>query len=89
MLIEARAAPRLRTVEGLWRTRTKTKPGRMTDFIRVERLLPEEEIDTIIASAPADLVRFQQVAATQPVATRPHLATWLDEFHAGIRKDAA
>ncbi|WP_239806002.1 hypothetical protein [Croceicoccus hydrothermalis] len=89
VLIEARAAPRLRTVEGLWRKSTKTKPGRMTDFIRTERLLPEDEIDTIVASAPADLVRFQQIAATQPIGTRPHLAAWLDQFHAGIRKDAA
>lgn len=45
LLIEARAAPRLRTVEGLWRRSTKAKPGRMTDFIRVERLLHPDEID--------------------------------------------
>lgn len=82
VLIEARAAPRLRTVEGLWRRSTKSKPGRMTDFIRAERLLPEAEIDRIIASAPTSLVRFQEAAAQQPLDTRPTLETWLERFHA-------
>lgn len=82
VLIEARAAPRLRTVEGLWRRSTKSKPGRMTDFIRMERLLPKAEIDHIIASAPTSLVRFQEMAAHQPLDTRPTLETWLERFHA-------
>lgn len=82
VLIEARAAPRLRTVEGLWRRATKTRPGRMTDFIREERLLPEAEIDSIIASAPTSLVRFQEMAAHHPPETRPTLETWLQRFHA-------
>ena len=82
VLIEARAAPRLRTVEGLWRRSTKSKPGRMTDFIREERLLSEAEIDDIIASAPTSLVRFQEMAAHHPLDTRPTLETWLERFHA-------
>jgi hypothetical protein len=82
VLIEARAAPRLRTVEGLWRRSTKSKPGRMTDFIRDERLLPEAEIDHIIASAPTSLVRFQEVASHQPLDARPTLGSWLERFHA-------
>ena len=49
VLIEARAEPRLRTVEGLWRRSTRTRPGRITDFIRAERLLPEAEIDATVA----------------------------------------
>ncbi|MCW1431998.1 hypothetical protein OLX23_23045 [Novosphingobium sp. JCM 18896] len=82
VLIEARAAPRLQTVEGLWRRSTKTKPGRMTDFIRVERLLPEAEIDEIVASAPTSLVRFQEMAAHYDLDNRPSLETWLQRFHA-------
>ena len=82
VLIEARAAPRLRTVEGLWRRSTRSKPGRMTDFIRAERLLPQAEIDHIAASAPTSLVRFQEMAAHQPLDARPTLETWLERFHA-------
>src|SRR3546814_7870048 len=63
VLVEARAAPRLRTVEGLWRRSTRTRSGRMTDFIRAEELLPAADIDAIIRDAPADLIRFQDVAA--------------------------
>ncbi|WP_103727306.1 hypothetical protein [Novosphingobium sp. HII-3] len=81
VLIEARAAPRLRTVEGLWRRATRTRPGRMTDFIRTEKLLPEADIEAIIASAPTSLVRFQEQASHQPVEARPTLETWLERFH--------
>lgn len=83
VLIEARAAPRLRTVEGLWRKTTRTKPGRMTDFIRDEGLLPGEEIDRIIAQAPKDLVAFQERAAALDLANRTPMASWLERFHSG------
>ena len=83
VLIEARAAPRLRTVEGLWRKSTRTKPGRMTDFIREEGLLPADEINRIIANAPADLVAFQNRAASQPLESRAPMASWLERFHQG------
>ena len=89
VLIEARAAPRLRTVEGLWRRSTKTRPGRMTDFIRAERLLPADEIDRIIADAPADLVRFQQAAGDIAIESRPTLESWLERFHTQHRSKAA
>lgn len=83
VLIEARAAPRLRTVEGLWRRSTRSRPGRMTDFIRAEALLPEAEIDQIVAEAPTALLRFQDAAASMPPDRRPALATWLERFHGG------
>lgn len=41
--IERRAAPGLRTVQGLWRRATKTRPGSMSEFIaaaRAKRALP-------------------------------------------------
>jgi len=82
VLVEARAAPRLRTVEGLWRRSTRTRPGRMTDFIRAEQLLPAADIDAIIRDAPAALVRFQDVAALVPLPERPAMSEWLETFNA-------
>ena len=91
VLVEARAAPRLHTVEGLWRRSTKARPGSMTAFIRAERLLPGDEIDRIVRDAPTELIRFQDVAAAIPLAERPTLGSWLDRFHAafpdGRRRD--
>ncbi len=84
ILVEARAAPRLRTVERLWRKSTRTRPGRMTDFIRAEALLPGAEIDAIIRDAPADLVRFQDIAAHVPLPDRPAMSDWLTAFNAGL-----
>ena len=42
VIMETLATPNLETVEGLWRRSTKTRPGRMTDFIRDRKLLPED-----------------------------------------------
>jgi len=84
VLIEARAEPRLRTVEGLWRRSTKTRPGRITDFIRAEHLLPEAEIEAIRRDAPLDLIRFQDAASIIPVSERPTMEEWLDSFNAGL-----
>ena len=80
VLVEARAAPRLRTVEGLWRKSTRTRPGRMTDFIRAERLLPENEIERITRETPTALKLFQEAAAEIPLPDRPHLADWIEQF---------
>ncbi|KEQ53758.1 hypothetical protein BV95_01974 [Sphingobium chlorophenolicum] len=88
VLIEARAAPRLRTVEGLWRRSTKTKPGRITDFIRAELLLPEAEIASIQRDAPTDLIRFQDAAGIVPLAERPTMEAWIDSFNAGLKEAA-
>jgi hypothetical protein len=62
VLLEARAKPRLTTTEGLWRKSTKTRPGRMTDFIQAEGLLSRAEIARI-EEVPAALVSFQQAFA--------------------------
>lgn len=88
VLVEARAAPRLRTVEGLWRKSTKTRPGKMTDFIRAERLLDGAEIDEIVATAPLDLVRFQDIAAGVPLEERATMASWLERFNAPFKQAA-
>ena len=84
VLVEARAAPRLTTVEGLWRKGTKARPGRMTDFIRNEGLLPAHEVDRIWNTAPTDLIRFQDVAASIPLEERPTMRNWIDRFNAGV-----
>lgn len=86
VLVEARAAPRLRTVEGLWRRSTRTRPGKMTDFIHAEGLLPEAEIRAIIRDAPLDLIRFQDVAALVPLPERPTMEDWLNQFNAGLKE---
>jgi len=89
VLVEARAAPRLRTVEGLWRTTSQTRPGSMTRFIRDRHLLDEQEIDTIINDAPADLIAFQVDAADIPVAERPHVRAWIEQFNVMALQKAA
>lgn len=95
VLIEARASPRLRTVEGLWRKAVKgnmgaqARPGSMTAFIRQEALLPEAEIDAIISTAHADLLDFQRAAARSPIEDRASMEEWLARFHAGALRLAA
>ncbi|WP_199556362.1 adenine nucleotide alpha hydrolase family protein [Sandaracinobacteroides hominis] len=88
VLMEARAAPRLTSCEGLWRkaikgTRTgQPRPGSMTAYIRQQELLKSADIDRIIEMAPKALVRFQDAQASLPVQNRTPLADWLQLFDA-------
>lgn len=87
VLLEARAAPRLKTVEGLWRrtrigTRSTPRPGRMTDFIRDRQLLESAEIDRIWNEAPTALITWQEAHADTPIGERPALQAWIDFFSA-------
>lgn len=93
VLMEARAAPRLRNVEGLWRKTVKghrgatARPGSMTAYIRQHGLLPEVEVDRIWNLAPEALVRFQASQEDMPVRDRKDLSAWLgllDEIAAGL-----
>ncbi|MEN0095933.1 MAG: hypothetical protein AAGB30_11160 [Pedobacter sp.] len=67
--MEARAFPRLEKIEGLWRNGTKgtrggiKRPGKMTDFIIEEKLLPKIEVEKIWSSAPKDIIRNQEIFA--------------------------
>lgn len=87
VLIEARAKPRLRNVDGLWRKPVQgcrgvqARPGAMTEFIRDETLLPHEEIEAIERLAPHDLLAFQDRAAGIDLYNRPTMRSWLDRFH--------
>ncbi len=66
VLLEARAAPRLRTIAGLWRNGTKgtrsgePRPGAITAFIRQEQLLPAAEIEELASLGPARILARQQ-----------------------------
>ena len=66
VLLEARAAPRLRTIAGLWRNGTKgtrggePRPGSITAFIRQEQLLPAVEIAALAHLGPLRIVAQQQ-----------------------------
>lgn len=86
VLMEARAKPRLKSIDGLWRKSVKCcrgatpHPGSMTAFIRAEALLSAAEIDIIEASAPAALLRFQDAQGQLDVADRTPIADWLALF---------
>ncbi len=87
VLMEARAKPRLRAVDGLWRKpvlgrRGATpRPGSITEFIRERGLLPPAEVDHIIETAPTALLDFQTAQAALPADQRAPMARWLDDFH--------
>ncbi|HEX7944695.1 MAG TPA: hypothetical protein VF495_08525 [Phenylobacterium sp.] len=87
VLMEARAKPRLRTIDGLWRKPVQghrgatARPGSMTEYIRARGLLPSGEIDAIAALAPSALVRFREASRDAPDEAPP-MAEWLDLFDA-------
>jgi hypothetical protein len=89
VLMEARARPRLRNVDGLWRKpvlgrRGATpRPGSITAFIRAEQLLDIGEVDEIEANAPTALIAFQEAQAALPLEARTPLGHWLAEFQKG------
>jgi hypothetical protein len=59
VIMEARAAPRLTKVDGLWGKATKKRPGSMTEFIQEQKLLPEELIDRLIHQTPTEIKEYQ------------------------------
>jgi hypothetical protein len=71
VVIEARARPRLQSIEGLWRKRVLgvrggvSRPGSMTQYIRDRVLLPAEEIDAIVAGTPTHLLTKDEVESWQ------------------------
>lgn len=84
VLIEARARPRLHSIDGLWRKPVRgargatPRPGSMTEFIRERRLLPPDEIDAIIARTPTRLLTHGEVESWQG---------WLSNFFAPVATD--
>ncbi len=86
VLIEARAAPRLRTCEGLWRSTVKgcrgatPRPGSMTTYIREQGLLPADEVEEIQQIAPDMLTPFRGPDGQVSTENRPELGAWLKLF---------
>ncbi len=86
VLIEARAKPRLRTVEGLWRRATSgargttPRPGSMTKFIADEGLLDRSEIERIEIEGTSSFAGFQDEAIEQSGSTGQSMSEWLDAF---------
>ena len=80
VLMEARAAPRLRAIEGLWRRPVKgmrgavPRPGSMTAYIRAKALLPAAEVDALVAMVPRELAR--RLPDGSPDATEDERARW-------------
>lgn len=74
VILEARAAPRLVAIDGLWRKPVKgvrgaeKKPGSMTEFIWDEELLPRDQMNRLIEEVPKEIVLNQeQYAAGEPI----------------------
>lgn len=69
VLLEARAEPRLRSIQGLWANGCKgtrggvKKPGRMTDLIVEEGLLTPAEVQRIRQRVPLQLIENQEAFA--------------------------
>ncbi len=69
VVMEARAKPRLRTTEGLWRSTVKgcrgatARPGNMTEFIVKEGLLSEAEVKRIQDATPKEIALRLDAAA--------------------------
>jgi hypothetical protein len=85
--MEARAFPRLRSCEGLWRNTVKgtrggtPRPGSMTTFIREKKLLPDDEIEHIWDNTYKHIVSFQEGYAAAKA------AGGLESFLAGREPD--
>lgn len=84
--MEARAAPRLTEIKGLWRNGIKgtrkperKRPAKMTDYIREKRLLPPDVIDQIVRETPADLLEFQEAYAEGKV--MDELSAWMKKHN--------
>ena len=78
MLIEAAAAPRLKTTEGLWRKSTKGKrgparPGRITDYILDNALLDPVEADDVRQRLLPELERQLDPSSR----THANMTAWL------------
>jgi hypothetical protein len=85
VLMEARAHPRLKSCEGLWRRSVAgvrggtPRPGSMTAFIRDTGLLEQEEISAIVNGASPALASWLEVSAALPPPRNP-IREWLRRF---------
>ena len=86
VLMEARAKPRLKNVDGLWRSAVKgtrggtPRPGSMSQYIREKGLLPEAEIDFIENQAIETFNIWLGKVGEEQVAERLPIRPWLTAF---------
>lgn len=88
VLLEARAQHRLRTIEGLWRRSTKSRPGSMTTFLEAEGLVSPSLAAWIKSHALASLDQFLTDAAATEPANREPLDTWIAWFDSAAKARA-
>jgi hypothetical protein len=88
VVMEARAEPRLKSIQGLWANGCKgtrgsvKKPGRMSDYIAGEGLLPSAEVERLRRRVPLELLDNQErYAAGEDIPSWP-------EFFCGLNEDA-
>ncbi|WP_298842228.1 hypothetical protein [uncultured Salinicola sp.] len=88
VLLEARAAPRLRNCDGLWRKPIKgrngatPRPGSMTEHIVTTGSLSQEVVTQIQQQAVPMLDRWCSGIGDEPVEHRPCIGEWLEMFDA-------
>jgi len=86
VLLEARAEPRLRNCDGLWRKPIKgrngaiPRPGSMTQHLRERETLVPGEIDQIRNEAVPLLDAWCSTIGDDPVEERPEISIWLRQF---------
>ena len=86
VLLEARAEPRLRNCDGLWRKPIKGKngatprPGSMTEHLRNQNALVPGEIDQIRNEAVPLLDVWCSAIGNEPITDRPAISAWLEQF---------
>ena len=85
VLMETRAKPRLRTVEGLWRKATKKRPGSMTEYIAKQGLLTADEIANV-QRVPTELRSYQESFAAGE--TKQAFTQFVTEILAAPKLDA-
>jgi hypothetical protein len=93
VVMEARAEPRLKSIQGLWANGCKgtrgsvKKPGRMSDYIAGEGLLPSAEVERLRRRVPLELIDSQErYAAGEDIPSWPEFFCGLSEC--GLSEDA-
>lgn len=94
VLLEARAAPRLRNCDGLWRkpvmgrNGATPRPGSMTQYLLEKGLLSASEIKQIKEEAVPMLNEWCAAIGSEPIHERPRISDWLSHFDETHRRIA-
>ncbi len=86
VLLETHARPKLKTIDGLWRSPIKgmrgatPRPGSMVQYIRDKNLLPEKQIAAIEQKGSPALRAFQAAEASKALEERIPMREWVAFF---------